>query len=105
MTPEPGRSQTSTRVPATIPPFAWQHDRQLFILDRSADGWVFAELRFDPVTCRYREVRRATYEWLREVAGVLLARTIAVDPARRRQLEAGLSRWIAHFTGQVDGTA
>lgn len=65
-----------TRAPY---PFASQNGPQLLLLDLEAEGWVFAELRFDKADCRYAEVRRATYTWSREAIGALLSRALAVS--------------------------
>lgn len=66
--------------PARAPyPFSSQNGNQLLLLDLEAEGWVFAELRFDSADCRYAEVRRATYAWSREAVGALLSRALAVS--------------------------
>ena len=65
-----------TRAPY---PFSSQNGHQLLLLDLDVEGWVFAELRFDNVDCRYAEVRRATYTWSREAIGALLSRALAVS--------------------------
>lgn len=66
--------------PARAPyPFASQNGNQLLLLDFEVNGWVFAELRFDSVDCRYAEVRRATYAWSREAIGALLSRALAIS--------------------------
>jgi len=86
---------TTGLAPATIPPrpFSWQHGRSLWILDREPVGWVLAELRFDPETCNYQEVRRARYAWPREAAGVLLGRAIALGEAEAEAIAARLATW------------
>lgn len=59
-------------------PFAWQHGRQLLLLDEEPDGqWVMAELWFDADQCRYVEIRRSGYEWAREAVGAVLSRALA----------------------------
>jgi hypothetical protein len=89
--------------PATLPrrsirdqlgPFAWQDGRRLWILDGSETNWVLAELIFDPQSCRYLEVRRASYQWPREAAGALLGRTFAGGRRRAEEAARGLSSWI-----------
>ena len=60
-------------------PFAWQNANQLLLLDLASEGWVMAELVFDSETCRYAEVRRATYDWPREAIGALLSRSLSVS--------------------------
>lgn len=67
-------------APARAPyPFSSQSGNQLLLLDLEADGWVFAELAFDPAACGYAEVRRATYAWSREAIGALLSRSLSVS--------------------------
>jgi len=78
---------------ATVRPFSWQHGRSLWILDREAAGWVLAELRFDPGTCHYQEVRRARYAWPREAAGALLGRAYALGEAEAEAMAARLAAW------------
>ncbi len=65
-----------TRAPY---PFSSQNGNQLLLLDLEPEGWVFAELRFDTVDCRYAEIRRATYAWSREAIGALLSRALSVS--------------------------
>ncbi len=66
--------------PARAPyPFSSQNGNQLLLLDLEGEGWVFAELLFDPGDCRYAEVRRATYTWSREAIGALLSRALSVS--------------------------
>ena len=60
-------------------PFAWQNANQLLLLDLAPEGWVMAELVFEPESCRYAEVRRATYDWPREAIGALLSRSLSVS--------------------------
>lgn len=74
-------------------PFAWQDGRRLWILDGGDSDWVLAEMIFDPVTCRYLEVRRASYRWPREAAGALLGRTFASGQTRVEDVARGLSEW------------
>ena len=82
-------------APAPVPPrpFSWQHGRSLWILDREPTDWVLAELRFDPGTCRYREIRRARYASPREAAGVLLGRAMALGEAEAEAIAARLASW------------
>ena len=88
--------------PATLPrrakrdpsgPFAWQDGRRLWILDGAETDWVLAELLFDPHSCRYLEVRRASYQWPREAAGALLGRTFAGGRRRAEAAARGLAAW------------
>jgi hypothetical protein len=75
-------------------PFAWQDGRRLWILDGAETNWVLAELLFDPQSCRYLEVRRASYQWPREAAGALLGRTLVGGRPRAEEAARGLSAWI-----------
>ena len=75
-------------------PFAWQEGRRLWILDGGKTTWVLAELIFDPQSCRYLEVRRASYQWPREAAGALLGRTFAGGRRRAEEAARGLSAWV-----------
>ena len=81
-------------------PFVWQHERQLFLLDRAARGWVAAELRFDADDCRYVEVRRATYRWRREAAGALTARAVAFGGAVLARLAQDLAAWVTSASAE-----
>lgn len=93
-----GPRQSTARISLAEPgervPFAWQDGRRLWILDGSAAGWVLAELLFDPRSCRYFEIRRASYRWPREAAGALLGRTLAGGQARAEAASRELSKWI-----------
>lgn len=75
-------------------PFAWQDGRRLWILDGGPAVWVLAELRFEPETCRYLEVRRSRYRWPREAAGALLGRTLAGGQRCAEDAARGLSAWV-----------
>ena len=75
-------------------PFAWQEGRRLWILDGGETNWVLAELLFEPETCRYLEVRRASYQWPREAAGALLGKTFAGGRRRAEEAARGLSAWV-----------
>jgi hypothetical protein len=80
-------------------PFVWQHDRRLLLLDEEPPEWILAELEFEPSVCRYREIRRASYDWEREAVGALLSRAMAsgedaaADSARR------LDDWLIKHRG------
>jgi hypothetical protein len=91
------------RQPATLSPrcarehpgpFAWQDGRRLWILDGGETDWVLAELLFDPQSCRYLEIRRASYRWPREAAGALLGRTIVGGRRRAEEAARGLAVWV-----------
>jgi hypothetical protein len=75
-------------------PFAWQDGRKLWILDGCGTEWVLAELRFEPDTCRYVELRRSMYRWPREAAGALLSRTFSAGERRAREAARGLEDWL-----------
>src|SRR5919107_4924152 len=75
-------------------PFAWQDGRRLWILDGRETDWILAELLFDPESCRYLEVRRASYRWPREAAGALLGRTFAGGRRRAEEAARGLAAWV-----------
>ena len=108
---EPGSNQRGNQGPDTNPsprggagrvgsasassPFAWQHGRRLFLLEPEPLGWVLAELRFDEVTCRYVELRRARYRWAREAAGALLSRALAAGDAATTHLAGDLASWVS----------
>lgn len=79
----------------TQAPFAWQDGRRLWMLDSRESDWVLAELLFEPLTCRYVEVRRSVYRWPREAAGALLGRTFAGGEIRAQEAARGLSDWAA----------
>jgi hypothetical protein len=77
------------------PPFAWQDGRRLWILDGGPTSWILAELLFEPATCCYVEVRRASYRWPREAAGALLGRTFAAGQKRAEDAARELNAWVA----------
>jgi hypothetical protein len=83
-----------SRRPQAETPFAWQHGRRLLLLDEEPSGWTFAELRFDEARCRYVEVRRATFRWPREAAGVLVARGLVFGKEPAERLAVALDRWL-----------
>ena len=83
------------RLPQSETPFAWQDGQRLLLLDEEADGWTFAELRFDAARCHYVEVRRATFRWPREAAGAILARGLAFGPDGIECLAVALDGWLA----------
>lgn len=78
-----------------LAPFAWQDGRRLWILDNYGTDWVLAELLFDPQSCRYLEVRRSSYRWLREAHGALLGRTLVSGRARAEEAARSLVEWSA----------
>lgn len=95
----PGRDDRLTPVRPThtrqtTTPFAWQHERRLFLLEPDARGWILAELRFDDDGCRYVEIHRGFYRWTREAAGALLSRGLAAGEPTARQLASELTSWI-----------
>ena len=82
------------RAPEHPGPFAWQDGRRLWILDGRETDWILAELLFDPGSCRYLEVGRASYRWPREAAGALLGRTFVGGPRRAEEAARGLAAWV-----------
>lgn len=80
--------------PVQRAPFAWQDGRRLWILDGGSPEWILAELLFEPRSCRYVEVRRASYRWPREAAGALLGRTIASGERHAEAAARRLSEWV-----------
>lgn len=87
-------SRTSLAEPVRRPPFAWQEGRQLWILDGQPGEWILAELRFEPRTCRYFEIRRTRYRWPREATGALLGRTFAGGHERAQAAARELAAWM-----------
>jgi hypothetical protein len=94
------------RLPATLAsrrarehpgPFAWQDGRRLWILDGRETDWILAELLFDPTSCRYLEVRRASYRWPREAAGALLGRSFVGGPRRAEEAARRLAAWVVRL--------
>ena len=79
----------------TRAPFAWQDGRRLWMLDCRESDCVLAELLFEPLTCRYVEVRRSIYRWPREAAGALLGRSFAGGELRAQEAARGLSDWAS----------
>lgn len=80
-------------------PFSSQNGNQLLLLDLECEGWVFAELRFDTVDCRYAEVRRATYAWSREAIGALLSRALSVSESALIDTVERLDLYTRHHYG------
>lgn len=76
-------------------PFIWQDGPRLLLLVREGTHWTLAELHFMTPECRYFERRRARYAWAREAAGVMLARSVAAEPASRGRLARAVKQWIA----------
>jgi hypothetical protein len=75
-------------------PFAYQHGNRLLLLEARPGGWVLAELRFDPSTCRYAEVRRVRYRWAREATGALISRALAEGDAIAERTDRDLQAWL-----------
>jgi hypothetical protein len=80
----------------------------LLLLEARPLAWTLAELRFDPATCRYLELRRSRYRWGREATGALLSRVLATGETTveqtARDLDAWLSRQGSGFTFHQGGT-
>lgn len=75
-------------------PFAWQHGPCFYLLVRERPGWVLAEMRFVPIACHYVEIRRTSYRWPREAAGVLLSRSLSAGEAASRKLATDVASWL-----------
>ncbi len=88
-------------------PFVWQRGLQLLLLDDDDGEWVMAELRFEPDLCRYVEIRRATYTWVREAAGAVISRALASGEEAARDSARVLQAWLAtyHNSGHLVPTA
>ncbi|MBA2518852.1 MAG: hypothetical protein H0V24_04245 [Chloroflexia bacterium] len=84
----------SAPIRFTSTPFAWQHGADLYLLVNDWTGWVLAELKFVPSGCHYVEIRRTSYRWPREAAGVLLSRTLVLGEATSRQLARDVTTWL-----------
>jgi hypothetical protein len=84
------------RAPA---PFVWQHGTRLLLLDDEPAGWVMAELRFETETCRYVEIRRATYRWPREAIGAVLSRALASGDHAAVDTALSLHDWLSTYYG------
>jgi hypothetical protein len=80
-------------------PFVAQHGRQLILLDDDDEGWVMAELRFDPGLCRYVEVRRAVYQLTREAIGAVISRALASGDHAAVDTALSLHEWLSTFYG------
>jgi hypothetical protein len=80
-------------------PFLLHCDRTLFIVASEPNGWVVAELAFDPGACVFIERSRAQFAWPREAFGRLLSRVYiagAVDTATYDTISASFERWLAN---------
>ncbi|MDP8908614.1 MAG: hypothetical protein M3N47_05755 [Chloroflexota bacterium] len=93
------RGEWSSKAPAQHP-FAFQHRHQLFLLDGGAGDWVLAELRFERATCRYVEVRRASYHWPREALSSLLSRMITGERDDEDVLDQATASFAHWLSGQ-----
>jgi hypothetical protein len=56
-------------------------------------------LRFDVERCRYVEVRRATYRWLREAAGAVMSRALASGQDAADDSARSLRLWLTRYYG------
>jgi hypothetical protein len=90
------RSDARGRAPM---PFVWQHDTRVLLLDDEEEGWVMAELRFDPEVCRYQEVRRANYRLTREAIGAVLSRALASGDHAAVDMALSLHEWMHTYYG------
>lgn len=80
-------------------PFVWQHGTQLILLDDDPQGWVMAELRFQPELCRYVEIRRALYPLTREAIGAVLSRALASGDHAAVDTALSLHDWLSTYYG------
>jgi hypothetical protein len=87
---------TANRAPI---PFAWQHGRQLILLDDDPEGWVMAELHFDSDLCRYVEIRRAVYPLTREAIGAVISRALASGDHAAVDTALSLHDWLSAYYG------
>ena len=79
-------------------PFLLQADRTLYIVASEPNGWVVADLTFDPECCVFTEQSRARFDWPREAFGRLLSRiylTSAVDDSAFDEIAESFERWLA----------
>jgi hypothetical protein len=96
----PDRLLTEAAAAKRAPsPFAWQHGRQLILLDDDPDGWVMAELHFDADLCRYVEVRRAVYPLTREAIGAVISRALASGDHAAVDTALSLHDWLSTYYG------
>ncbi|MGC4105491.1 MAG: hypothetical protein QM753_03935 [Thermomicrobiales bacterium] len=89
-----------------LAPFVVQRGAALYFLASEAAGWVVAELRFDPKTCTYAEVRRMQYDWPREAFGALLSRVAVageVDPGAVDATSRDFGAWLSAQFRASDG--
>ena len=85
-------------VPSERVPFVVQAGKVLFLVAEEREGWVLAELRFDPATCAFVEDRRIRFQWPREVYGRFLSRAIVgddVDLDEANRVADAFTRWMA----------
>ena len=94
MGPRPGWAGAGPARAGGRGPFAYQQGNRLLLLEARPVGWVLAELRFDPATCRYVEVRRANYRWAREATGALISRALAEGDAMAERADRDLRAWL-----------
>lgn len=80
----------------------WQHEGSVWLLDHGCDGWVIAELRFDPNSCTFDESRRSVYAWEREAVCALLGRTLAAGDQAAAQVSMDLHRWLERTSGVAE---
>jgi len=87
-------------------PFVVQAGQVLYLVAEERDDWVLAELRFDAETCTFAEVRRARFQWPREVFGRLLSRTIVgdiFDQDEAGRIADAFTQWLASQYVTVQG--
>ncbi len=79
-------------------PFLLQCDRTLYIVASEPNGWVVAELTFDPESCVFIEHARARFDWPREAFGRLLSRVYvasSIESGTYDAIATSFERWLA----------
>ena len=89
-----GPADQAARGAGRRAPFVCQNGNRVLLLEARPLGWILAELRFEPSTCRYTEVRRTRYRWPREAAGALLSRAFAEGDAIADRTDRDLRAWL-----------
>jgi hypothetical protein len=77
-------------------PFVAQSGKTIYLVTGDAQGWVVAELEFDPDSCLFVLRRQGEYQWPREALGRILSRLVvtgSLDEANR--LADAFSAWVA----------
>lgn len=90
------RAQPATSF-APVIPFVFQFGERLLMLEPEGHEWVLAEMRFDPETCRYWELRRMRYASEREAIGSLLSRAYAGGEHALAETALQIREWRMTF--------